>query len=339
MINAIMTPPTDSGSGEYLEIPRSAVGRIIGAGGTRIQELQERSGAKIDIDRQPDRCLVRFGGFPDNVQLAKTLVTEVLEGRDRTQLAEAAATMEIPPSATGRLIGPGGRQINEIQERSGAKIDLDKGRDPCIVRMTGSADAVALAQVMIREVLGSGPTASASSTPDGVSASVARAAAAAQAARVHVALAGGRAVAGGCAPASIGGAGNDEESITFDIPLHLADKVLGDGSWRQSVESKTGARVIVRREALKCQLELCGRPEQVVEAEQFAEETVRVIAAGTPGPETGTSSSAVVVPPPSPPPPPAPGVPSPGAMGASTLPRPPPAKKIKSRVEKKATTR
>ncbi|CAE7220520.1 PAPI, partial [Symbiodinium microadriaticum] len=126
MINAIMTPPTDSGSGEYLEIPRSAVGRIIGAGGTRIQELQERSGAKIDIDRQPDRCLVRFGGFPDNVQLAKTLVTEVLEGRDRTQLAEAAATMEIPPSVTGRLIGPGGRQINEIQERSGAKIDLDK---------------------------------------------------------------------------------------------------------------------------------------------------------------------------------------------------------------------
>ena len=70
--------------------------------------------------------------------------------------------MEIPPSSTGRLIGPAGRQINEIQagrsapwapgeETSGAKIDLDKGRDPCVVRMTGTADAVALAQVMIRE--------------------------------------------------------------------------------------------------------------------------------------------------------------------------------------------
>ncbi|OLP80856.1 hypothetical protein AK812_SmicGene38682 [Symbiodinium microadriaticum] len=110
-------------------------------------------------------------------------------------------------------------------------------------------------------------------------------------------------------------------------------KVLGDGSWRQSVESKTGARVIVRRDAQKCQLELCGRPEQVVEAEQFAEETVRVIAAGTPGPETGTSSSAVVVVPPSPPPPP-PGVPSPGAMGASTLSRPPsPAPGIATRAQ------
>ena len=203
------------------------------------QELQERSGAKIDIDRQPDRCLapelrpvailltvrpctelaclqpscsvcpsietlrtcqqVRFGGFPDNVQLAKTLVTEVLEGDcDMCGWGVAAVVCElqralqavtgpnwqklqppwrhclrclvlystlhalhaffvvswcqIPPSVTGRLIGPGGRQINEIQdgdarcnvhrnamqlvptfpqERSGAKIDLDKARRDC----------------------------------------------------------------------------------------------------------------------------------------------------------------------------------------------------------------
>lgn len=80
MINAIMSPPPDTGQGDYLEIPRSAVGRIIGAGGARIQELQDRSGAKIDIDRQPDRVLVRFAGLAENVQLAKTLVTEVLEG-------------------------------------------------------------------------------------------------------------------------------------------------------------------------------------------------------------------------------------------------------------------
>eukprot|EP00435_Cladocopium_sp_Y103_P053183 s1299_g17.t1 len=110
-----------------------------------------------------------------------------------------------------------------------------------------------------------------------LSASVARAAAAAQAARAQVAS--GHAAAGGCAPHAIGG-----ESIVFDIPLHLADKVLGDGSWQKSVQQKTGARVIVRRDALKCQLELCGQPEQVVDAESFCEETVRVIAAGMPPP-------------------------------------------------------
>lgn len=35
-----------SGNGEYLEIPRSAVGRIIGAGGARIQAGCTRVGSK-----------------------------------------------------------------------------------------------------------------------------------------------------------------------------------------------------------------------------------------------------------------------------------------------------
>ncbi|CAE8610338.1 unnamed protein product, partial [Polarella glacialis] len=87
MINAIVAPTAEGaegvGGGEYLEIPKSAVGRVIGAGGSRIQELQEKSGAKIDIDRQPDRVLVRFSGFPENIATAKALVTEVLEGKLR----------------------------------------------------------------------------------------------------------------------------------------------------------------------------------------------------------------------------------------------------------------
>ncbi|CAK9019754.1 Tudor and KH domain-containing protein homolog (Partner of PIWIs protein) (BmPAPI) [Durusdinium trenchii] len=133
MIQAIMSPPPDTGEALSSQVEAALaelcqVGEEMVITSKSLGELQERSGAKIDIDRQPDRCLVRFGGFAESVQLAKTLVTEVLEGRDRTQLAEAAATMEIPPSATGRLIGPGGRQINEIQEKSGAKIDLDKVR-------------------------------------------------------------------------------------------------------------------------------------------------------------------------------------------------------------------
>jgi len=335
MINAIMEPlPEGANGGEYLEIPKSAVGRVIGAGGSRIQELQERSGAKIDIDRQPDRVLVRFAGFPENIQTAKMLVTEVLEGRDRTSLAEAAATMEIPPSTTGRLIGPGGRQINEIQERSGAKIDLDKGRDPCIVRMTGTADAVAVAQVMVREVLsqhpGGGLVGSSTRGPPGqgtqdaaLQASLKRAAAAAHAARAQLATSAGQApMPGGCAPQS--SAGQDEESITFDVPLHLVDKVLGDGSWQKSVEQKTGARVIVRRDSTRCQLELIGQPEQVVDAESLAEETVRVLAAGTPAPPPPAVPQAPAVPSqafrPPPVPPAAPTAPTAGAMALPPVP-------------------
>lgn len=143
---------------ETQEIPRGSVGRLIGAGGARIQEMQQQSGAKIDIDRsQPDRVLVRFAGHLEAINNAKFLVQEILAGRDRSVTGDTAITMEVPASTTGRLIGPAGRQINDLQERSGAKIDVDKSRDPAIVRIAGSGDAVALAQNMVREVIAQPP--------------------------------------------------------------------------------------------------------------------------------------------------------------------------------------
>merc|ERR1719191_2393503 len=95
--------------------------------------------------------MVRFAGTPEAVQNGINLVKEVLEGRDRS-LGDVVDTLEVPPSCTGRLIGPGGKQINEIQEKSGAKVDIDKSREPCIVRILGQADAVAKATELVREV-------------------------------------------------------------------------------------------------------------------------------------------------------------------------------------------
>jgi len=246
---------TDPGhEGELMEISRSAVGRIIGAGGARIQELQERSGAKIDIDRGVEPCLIRFAGFPENVAYAKKLVVEVLEGRDRTTFGEAAVNIEVPPSCTGRLIGPGGRQINEIQETSGAKVDIDKSRDPCIVRMTGSHEAVTRAEAMVRQVvqaIGAQPR-SGGGAP-----------------QTPLALA---------AAARPAGVAFDEETINFEIPAVVAGKLLGDGAWIRALEQRTGARAVVRHHSGGgCHLELSGQPEQVVEAEQLAEDAVRCL--------------------------------------------------------------
>merc|ERR1719491_2181953 len=97
--------------------------------------------------------MVRFSGFPENVAAAKSMVAEVLEGRDRSVLGEALSTMEVPSTCTGRLIGPGGKQINEIQEKSGAKVDVDKTREPCIVRLCGGSDNVMAARRMALEVV------------------------------------------------------------------------------------------------------------------------------------------------------------------------------------------
>lgn len=255
MISKITDP---GGEGEFMEISRSAVGRIIGAGGVRIQELQERSGVKIDIDRATEPCLVRFAGFPENVAYAKQLVVEVLEGRDKTTLGEAVVNIDVPPSCTGRLIGPGGRQINEIQETSGAKVDIDKSTDPCVVRMTGSHENVAKAEVMVRAVL--------------------------------QAIGRGRPL--------LGRATTDEETINFDVPTAVAAHLLGDGAWLRAMEMRTGAKAFLRQQADgSYMLELSGLPEQVVEAEQLAEEAVRSISAAATVPAIAPGARKLVRPP------------------------------------------
>eukprot|EP00929_Paragymnodinium_shiwhaense_P095239 TRINITY_DN56247_c0_g1_i1.p1 TRINITY_DN56247_c0_g1~~TRINITY_DN56247_c0_g1_i1.p1 ORF type:complete len:918 (-),score=275.89 TRINITY_DN56247_c0_g1_i1:64-2817(-) len=257
---------------DMVEIPKNSVGRVIGAGGARIQEMQEKSGAKIDIDRSvPDRVFVRFVGPEEAVANAKFLVQEVLAGRDRTNAGDSTVVLEVAPNTTGRLIGPGGRQINDIQDRSGAKVDIDKSRDPCTVRIVGSPEAVSLAQQMVLAVVAQIPPK------------------------------GGRSQAA----SSASGARAGDECITFDVPADLVERVLAN-NWIASVQRKTGVRVNVKRTELGCELELLGQPEQVIEAEGMAEAAVRsasaLAAAGEPLPVEVTLRA-----PPPPPPRPAEG--------------------------------
>lgn len=302
MITQLMTP---SIAGDVLEIPRTAVGRIIGAGGARVQELQDRSSAKIDIDRtNPERCLVRFAGTEDAVAAAKVMVQELLEGKVAAGAGDAVQTMEVASIFTGKLIGPGGRQINDIQERSGSKVDIDKTVDPCIVRMTGSPDAVMKARALVQEVIsGAGPIWQTPAWGFG---------------QPHSSSSSAFAV-----PAA-----EDEETIRFDVPLHLADRVLGNGSWVRHIEQKTGARTLVRREPGRCcSLTFSGQPEQVVEAEAMAEDAVRVVTAilagSAPGPGSGMPPGGFASQAPLQLRPPAPGIMAKPTFGLATLARPP----------------
>jgi len=246
MLLSITEPAAVEGPCEYMEIPKTSVGRVIGAGGSRIAEMQERSGAKIDIDRSTDRVMVRFSGEQVQIDTAKNLLLEVLEGRS-TAVGEAGAVMEVPPSATGRLIGPGGRQINEIQEKSGAKVDIDKSRDPCIVRFSGTKEAIEKAQEMVKDV---------------------------------VAMAAQR--ASGLSSRRSTRAGGEEETISFEVPQEIVSSMVGDGQWIRSAMQKSGARIIVRYAEGKTLLEMSGNPGQVVEAEGLAEEAARNFKNGMP---------------------------------------------------------
>jgi far upstream element-binding protein len=65
-----------------VDCPKPIVGRIIGKGGETINQLQQRSGTKMQVDQtsmplgQP--CKVMISGSPQNVALAVQMVNELI---------------------------------------------------------------------------------------------------------------------------------------------------------------------------------------------------------------------------------------------------------------------
>jgi len=71
----------DRGQAMRMEVPNSYVGRIIGRGGSRIRELQEDSGARINIiknEATSESTPVELQGSEDSQYRAKELIEGIL---------------------------------------------------------------------------------------------------------------------------------------------------------------------------------------------------------------------------------------------------------------------
>jgi len=71
----------DRGTPMRIEVPNSYVGRIIGRGGSRIRELQDDSGARINImknEATADQTPVELQGSEDSQYRAKELIEGIL---------------------------------------------------------------------------------------------------------------------------------------------------------------------------------------------------------------------------------------------------------------------
>ena len=67
------------------------------------------------------------------------------------------ATFECPKGLVGRVIGKGGETINELQRRSGARIQIEQRvaeGEPCVVEVQGDDRAVEEARRLVHEVMG-----------------------------------------------------------------------------------------------------------------------------------------------------------------------------------------
>ena len=178
--------PTSAQSGggppaakDKMAVPSFKIGRIIGRKGAKIRELQDRSRAKIDVTDEVDGddTLIRISGSVDQVDHAKSLISRLIQNRDDgdapprrerggdrpprrdrdQEFYEPSLTFQIPDDKCGLVIGSRGSKIREIQQESGANVDVGR-RDTAVngqitISLSGDKDACDSAEQIIKNLI------------------------------------------------------------------------------------------------------------------------------------------------------------------------------------------
>jgi len=138
---------------------------IIGKAGSHVNEIREKSGARVmvseSIPGNPERIL-NVSGPLDAVSKAFGLIVRRIndEPFDKASVpGSRAVTIKfmIPNSRMGSVIGKGGTKIKEIQDASGARLNASEGMLPGsterVLSVSGVADAIHIATYYIGNIL------------------------------------------------------------------------------------------------------------------------------------------------------------------------------------------
>lgn len=149
---------------ETLKIPAQYHSSLIGQSGKYVIRLEEKYSVKITFPRgtgesgegrtrellKPDEVLIKGGR--KGVASAKTEILEAVEFEKETN---NITKFTVPTNSVARILGKGGANINEIKDKTGAQIDIDKSTDdPQITNITcrGTKKAIATAKADIQAI-------------------------------------------------------------------------------------------------------------------------------------------------------------------------------------------
>ena len=142
-------------------IDMALVGKIIGRGGETIRRLSEESGARLQIERDQGRVMIR--GDHEACVRARELILDVLNdpnppgaGGGGGGAGDYAKHSMPAEGCEGKIIGKGGESIRELCQRTGAKIQIDK--DAGTVAISGKKDNVDAAIAAVQAIIDEGPT-------------------------------------------------------------------------------------------------------------------------------------------------------------------------------------
>eukprot|EP00928_Gymnodinium_smaydae_P013483 TRINITY_DN14915_c0_g1_i1.p1 TRINITY_DN14915_c0_g1~~TRINITY_DN14915_c0_g1_i1.p1 ORF type:complete len:643 (-),score=91.24 TRINITY_DN14915_c0_g1_i1:152-2080(-) len=146
MISSLLAQADSYESAVVLDIPSIKIGKVIGPRGAQIQDIQERTGAKLDVEKDFDPCKLSIRGDEKSIQEAKAIVQKLIMEVDDGD----STYMEFPSGLSGAILGTGGSRLKELQTATGARIDLDKSmQNVCIVRINGLPHQVEMAKKLV----------------------------------------------------------------------------------------------------------------------------------------------------------------------------------------------
>ncbi|XP_028663379.1 insulin-like growth factor 2 mRNA-binding protein 2a isoform X1 [Erpetoichthys calabaricus] len=149
----------------YLFIPTQAVGALIGKKGQHIKQLARFAGASIKIApaEGPDVAerMVIITGTPEAQFKAQGRIFGKLKEENFFSPKEEVklqAHIKVPSSAAGRVIGKGGKTVNELQNLTSAEVIVPRDQTPdendeVFVKIIGHFFASQTAQRKIREIV------------------------------------------------------------------------------------------------------------------------------------------------------------------------------------------
>ena len=145
---------------EEMYIPFKFHAQLIGAKGATLQQLQQGTGAKIDMPKKDSGSTkVQITGPSEGVRAAKGAIDSLIsKGYSTiTHPGYVHDDLSVPDDKMGHIIGPSGAYIKAIQDKTKTRINLpDKDSGSSRVTIVGKKDDVRSARLAIKELLTDG---------------------------------------------------------------------------------------------------------------------------------------------------------------------------------------
>jgi len=160
-------PVLGGGNSVTIDIPVEKVGLVIGKAGSMIREIQQSSGARLQLDStgEPTRVL-RISGFGQSVEIAKARIEGLINQPTFTMRTwKPTKTLQIPCECVGFVIGKGGETIKRISQETKCRMQIEDDEEATRLghalptpghqnlHLIGSNEAVSNAEAQVTDLL------------------------------------------------------------------------------------------------------------------------------------------------------------------------------------------